>query len=379
MDECTNMTINKCASTTDEQFNDAIEYQNPFDRQFKLARKHNINPLRYATISNISNQATSPLNTPSISLNDGVYVGTTAINPDLSMGPSPFPIVTPNVSAITPTTGQIESNDMLKDFGSLIVTTKPILQSQRSNVVSVICHPNVTPHTTNGTVKSVTTILDETKTITIKTDVPDDVTKQDVPELYLQTKQLSNKKSTDSSSIYLVETDTIQSDQPSSTSSSLNFQLPDDISSSDDVEPIEKTFPNLIKILPKYSEQHNNNTNTKSWDVPTTKPKKKKEKSKEELLNRLMETEAMLPPKAKPGRKGPSAVEEDVKEKKKRSLERNRAAAMRCRLKKKKEVDELKTKVDMYEKQNKDLRRIIEGLIKEVRELKSEMLRHKDC
>ncbi|XP_017492554.1 PREDICTED: cyclic AMP-dependent transcription factor ATF-2-like [Rhagoletis zephyria] len=108
-------------------------------------------------------------------------------------------------------------------------------------------------------------------------------------------------------------------------------------------------------------------------------PPKRKEKSEEELLSRLKATEAALPPKAKPGRKSRTAAEEDAKDRKKRSLERNRAAAMRCRLKKKKEIDELKIKVDEYEEQNNELRKVIEDLCAEVRELKKELMHQKEC
>ena len=76
------------------------------------------------------------------------------------------------------------------------------------------------------------------------------------------------------------------------------------------------------------------------------------------MVIEIKEREAALPPKAKPGRKSKSSNGVGVvkEEKRKLSLERNRAAAMRCRLKKKKEIDELKSKVDKYENQNKELK-----------------------
>jgi hypothetical protein len=73
------------------------------------------------------------------------------------------------------------------------------------------------------------------------------------------------------------------------------------------------------------------------------------------LQSRVDATLASLPPRAKPGRKSKFAPEEDPKEKKARSLERNRAAAMRCRLKRKTWIDSLEEKADEYEKINEKL------------------------
>lgn len=56
--------------------------------------------------------------------------------------------------------------------------------------------------------------------------------------------------------------------------------------------------------------------------------------------------------KAKPGRKSKYAQEEDQKEKKVRSLERNRAAAMRCRKKRKMWIQALERKATEMEKLN---------------------------
>ena len=73
------------------------------------------------------------------------------------------------------------------------------------------------------------------------------------------------------------------------------------------------------------------------------------------LQSKVDATLAALPPKAKPGRKSKFAPEEDPREKKARSLERNRAAAMRCRLKRKHWIDSLEEKADEYEKINEKL------------------------
>ena len=131
-----------------------------------------------------------------------------------------------------------------------------------------------------------------------------------------------------------------------------------------------------MKILPKQNNpsiDSNSNSNLSSsssstasgnsTDIMVSKhlssrlpPPRRKEKTMDELIDKIKATEAALPPRAKPGRKSKSAAEEDTKEKKRLSLERNRAAAMRCRLKKKKEIDELKNRVEKYEQQNQQLK-----------------------
>ncbi|XP_075587987.1 uncharacterized protein LOC124493657 [Dermatophagoides farinae] len=159
------------------------------------------------------------------------------------------------------------------------------------------------------------------------------------------------------------------------------------------------TKTNYVKILPKQNNpsiDSNSNSNLSSsssstasgnsTDIMVSKhlssrlpPPRRKEKTMDELIDKIKATEAALPPRAKPGRKSKSAAEEDTKEKKRLSLERNRAAAMRCRLKKKKEIDELKNRVEKYEQQNQQLKKIIDSLYNEVTFLKTELLRHKDC
>ncbi|XP_027199514.1 uncharacterized protein LOC113793654 [Dermatophagoides pteronyssinus] len=166
------------------------------------------------------------------------------------------------------------------------------------------------------------------------------------------------------------------------------------------------TTTNYVKILPKHSidPSIDSNSNSNSCSLSpssstqssgnsielihsklsnrlpsSSSSSRRKEKTMDELINKIKATEAALPPRAKPGRKSKSATEEDSKEKKRLSLERNRAAAMRCRLKKKKEIDELKNRVSKYEQQNQQLKKIIDKLCKEVTYLKNELLQHKDC
>lgn len=119
------------------------------------------------------------------------------------------------------------------------------------------------------------------------------------------------------------------------------------------------TYPETLstykKILPKHELDDANSDNIVQ-QLSNLPPVRRKEKTLDELISKIKATEAALPPKAKPGRKSKQATEEDVKEKKRLSLERNRAAAMRCRLKKKKEINELKNKVKNYEQQNIQLK-----------------------
>lgn len=95
--------------------------------------------------------------------------------------------------------------------------------------------------------------------------------------------------------------------------------------------PSIKSLSSLVRIVPKPRPAVESSV-AKQLNISSLPPRRK-EKTEEELLSRLKATEAALPPKAKPGRKSRTAAEEDANQKKRRSLERNRAAAMRCRLK----------------------------------------------
>lgn len=83
--------------------------------------------------------------------------------------------------------------------------------------------------------------------------------------------------------------------------------------------------------------------------------------------------------KVKPGRKSKSAPEEDPRQKKVRSLERNRAAAMRCREKRKLAIKALEANADEMQKLNDRLQGEVAILRKKVTELKTALLAHKDC
>ncbi|KAK7078916.1 Alcohol O-acetyltransferase [Halocaridina rubra] len=74
-----------------------------------------------------------------------------------------------------------------------------------------------------------------------------------------------------------------------------------------------------------------------------------------------------------------SSDNEDPLEKRRKFLERNRAAAIRCREKKKKWIENLSVKYDELGTHNQKLQSEVSSLRSEVALLKSMLLRHKDC
>ncbi|XP_045108214.1 cyclic AMP-dependent transcription factor ATF-2-like isoform X2 [Portunus trituberculatus] len=74
-----------------------------------------------------------------------------------------------------------------------------------------------------------------------------------------------------------------------------------------------------------------------------------------------------------------SSDNEDPAEKRKKFLERNRAAAIRCREKKKKWIENLSMKYDELGSINQKLQSEVSSLRSEVAVLKSMLLQHKDC
>ncbi|RWS31534.1 cyclic AMP-dependent transcription factor ATF-2-like isoform X2 [Leptotrombidium deliense] len=100
--------------------------------------------------------------------------------------------------------------------------------------------------------------------------------------------------------------------------------------------------------------------------------------------------------RAKPGRRSKTAPVEDPTQRKVRALERNRAAAMRCRRKKKVWIDTLETNAAELEASREKLQVLltyiqvmfsnvyllqaeVDKLRKEVTQLKTALLEHKDC
>lgn len=78
-------------------------------------------------------------------------------------------------------------------------------------------------------------------------------------------------------------------------------------------------------------------------------------------------------------KRGRKPDDEDPEVKRQRFLERNRAAASRCRAKKKVWVDNLENKCKELEVVNQSLTQEVAMLRSEVQQLKSILIAHKDC
>ena len=78
-------------------------------------------------------------------------------------------------------------------------------------------------------------------------------------------------------------------------------------------------------------------------------------------------------------KRGRKPDDEDPEIKRQRFLERNRAAASRCRAKKKQWVDNLEKKAKDMETMNGSLQQEVLMLRSEVQQLKSILIAHKDC
>lgn len=78
-------------------------------------------------------------------------------------------------------------------------------------------------------------------------------------------------------------------------------------------------------------------------------------------------------------KRGRKPDDEDPEIKRQKFLERNRAAASRCRAKKKQWVDNLEKKAKDMEGMNSSLQQEVLMLRSEVQQLKSILIAHKDC
>lgn len=105
-------------------------------------------------------------------------------------------------------------------------------------------------------------------------------------------------------------------------SSSLSQSSPSDVSMS-------KTALNAIKLTTKLVRKTVNDVLSDSSQSMTSEDSHSRNSSQSEAPS--LETVINSVPRAKPGRKSKATPEEDPNQKKIRSLERNRAAAMRCR------------------------------------------------
>ncbi|UXI18402.1 dolichyl-diphosphooligosaccharide--protein glycosyltransferase subunit STT3B [Sarcoptes scabiei] len=410
-------------------------HKNPFDRQFELALKNGItyNNLLSSSSSSLSNHSflsNSPLNTPLIPPDSALTSNVVTANDPIICDPSPA-ITTAQITNLIIESELVKNqefqtsavpNSLLDDESTIISNTNSNIRSDaiisnveiepnseklfldrleknpekndfiekntrtvdrnqdeidnsldrtvskqtRSNVVSVICPPFPIVREKNSAIHSAPVILSGSS------DVATKITSQSDRRL----ENLINRKheaiAQNTNSFCGKNICPVTS---SSEPYSLKYsELPSD------------TGGNLKKILPKQIFVIDSNSNDQDLSVSKkaygslSSTTRRKEKTLDELISKIKETEAALPPKAKPGRKSKTAtIKEDVHERKRLSLERNRAAAMRCRLKKKKEIDALKLKVENFEQQNHQLRKIIDSLYNEVTLLKKELMGHKNC
>lgn len=317
--------------------------KNPFDFFFEQARKQNINH-RYAP-NLATNLATSPLNTPSISLNEGAAPWI------------PLPLTTPMVVTssieVEPEPPLLQKTASLEETGSTLngCSSKANNNSngsqQRSNVVSVICPPSAKatdPSGSNfneGSARSAPVLTTDASaevqtTPSMPRSAPSELTclrsypRKNKPPLLapitLPFVPLPNEEEPS-----LASTAQAASLPSTDTPRPTTVQISNPESGNRSQPPSIKSLSSLVRIVPKPRPAVESSV-AKQLNISSLPPRRK-EKTEEELLSRLKATEAALPPKAKPGRKSRTAAEEDANQKKRRSLERNRAAAMRCRLK----------------------------------------------
>ncbi|CAG2103517.1 unnamed protein product [Medioppia subpectinata] len=362
---------------------------NPFAQSFQNALK-NTNHLKIPEITTritASSTSDSPLNTPSIFPNEGLMA---IVNAALNTPDHDFHFNT-TIDRVDATLGQtVETTQSVTALVSEVTTTnssaenrpkgetlKNALKGQRFQAVPVIRTANTSAVNNNMTISSTVPniVISQSNHKLMKTlnttklrTLPIAQTAQ-MPKntaiIAPKMKETSLTIGNSSNSLYkvilklpdgrsvqlpLIQTPITQTAlQPTSASHKLNDLLA--------VTSAESLTIGAITS----SSSHGNETSLSS------------------LQSKVDATLASLPPKAKPGRKSKFAPEEDPKEKKARSLERNRAAAMRCRLKRKHWIDSLEEKADEYEKINEKLQSEVVALRREVTLLKTALLAHKDC
>lgn len=373
--------------------------KNPFEKEFEWANKN-----RYARNVSIAN-STSPLNTPSIPLTDGgnafaahLLEPPTAIPFTSLVVPTPIQqqqstATAATIVTTTTTTTAAASTDLrlnIESSSSGNVSNQE--HNHRSNFVSVICTPTL-PSNAGQTKPTPATTNIESNNADQDMFMASRSPSASIPQLSLPEAGNSNNglnlviPTTEPMVVDFKQDEIVNNNVAAATTTTaaaasnvpevqvnetqfgkqvtLVVTLPDDDSnlSMSDWKSIAglsmDTNGNdpLVKIYPKPYEQQQSNNKTKNTKLSSLTMPKRKEKSLEELLEKIVQTEAALPPKAKPGRKSKTAsMAEDLRERKRRSLERNRAAAMRCRLKKKKEIDELKVMLDKLEEENNNLK-----------------------
>lgn len=336
--------------------------KNPFDRQFEFAFKN-----RVTSTSNSFNPS-SPLNTPLIAPDSALN---SAAVPDLSLSdPSPA-ITTAQITNLILETelakeaelneannasniviNDADENKIDKINDSIIDNDSNFVGNNktrhRSNVVSVICPP--VPTIRDEKIRSAPVITSNINDLTNENKKESKTDNKPHLDNHLTTSIVPcsgaiNESIIDSKESSLLNDGSSKAEVISTLPVAINLNY---------TASYQETYSTYKKILPKHDlDANSDNIVQQLSNLP---PVRRKEKTLDELISKIKATEAALPPKAKPGRKSKQATEEDAKEKKRLSLERNRAAAMRCRLKKKKEINELKNKVKNYEQQNLQLK-----------------------
>uniref|UniRef100_A0A3B3QNW9 Cyclic AMP-dependent transcription factor ATF-2 n=1 Tax=Paramormyrops kingsleyae TaxID=1676925 RepID=A0A3B3QNW9_9TELE len=137
-----------------------------------------------------------------------------------------------------------------------------------------------------------------------------------------------------------------------------------------------------MRLKAALTQQHPQVTNGDAGDVPT-KPEEPCPQSLQQPATSTTETPASPapPPQHTPstGGRRRRATSEDPDEKRRKFLERNRAAASRCRQKRKVWVQSLEKKAEDLSSMNVQLQNEVTLLRNEVAQLKQLLLAHKDC
>lgn len=113
--------------------------------------------------------------------------------------------------------------------------------------------------------------------------------------------------------------------------------------------------------------------------IPTTEVTTSPVDTAEDSDEGVFAMPTMIPDHSGKRRRGRKPEDEDPEIKRQRFLERNRAAASRCRAKKKVWVDNLEKKAKDMETVNQQLQQEVLMLRSEVQQLKSILIAHKDC
>ncbi|XP_054161571.1 cyclic AMP-dependent transcription factor ATF-7-like [Oppia nitens] len=399
MQEITNLTPilndtnqSKTAEDSNTCNSKSSSVSNPFAQSFQNALKNPITKLKIPDILTTTTTSDSPLNTPSIFPNEGLMA---IVNAALNTPYHDFPLDT--TGANTANIDKVDainntSNESLQPMTTLVTrvvttasnghsTTETLSQKsiaikgQRFQAVPVIRTANTNISLNNNisitqTVPNI--VISKPNHQIIKTINTINTTKLRTVPIAQQTVQKTTAiiapKIKADNAITIANNNSLYK---------VILKLPDGRSVQLPLiqTPINQTSlqPTTVTNITPKENALTTVTNSESLAITSSSSLSSSVQSKVDA------SLASLPPKAKPGRKSKFAPEEDPKEKKARSLERNRAAAMRCRLKRKHWIDSLEEKADEYERHNEKLNNEVVSLRREVTLLKTALLAHKDC